>query len=76
MSPEDGRATVPAKATLFCPGCGRQGSALGDWPERVDREADACTLYCPDCGASLTSRPHTGTAGRCTRHPGHAAADD
>ena len=42
------------KTTLFCPHCGHESDADGDW---IVREADGRTVYdCPDCGASVTKR--------------------
>jgi len=77
MSHDDGRAAVPAKATLFCPDCGRRGNARTDWPERVTPTGDR-TRYCPDCGTALTPcTPADFDAPATTPGAGsHAPADD
>ncbi len=54
MSPDASRSTVPAKATLFCPECGRQGNARTDWPERLDCSTGNWLRYCPACGTALS----------------------
>jgi|GEM_PF-1416002 len=48
--PDDG----PAKATLYCPSCGHENPATGDW---LVRERDDRTVYvCPACGETIASR--------------------
>lgn len=55
-SPSLSPATAPrAKSTLFCPDCGHESPADGDWDYRAsDRGA---TTHCPDCGARIADRP-------------------
>lgn len=45
------------KTTLFCPACGHESPADGDWELRA---SDAAVAYhCPVCDTRLTERPTT-----------------
>jgi hypothetical protein len=51
----------PPKATLFCPDCGHEAPATGDWLVRSDpgpdRASDAdAVVSCPDCGTEIATR--------------------
>lgn len=43
------------KGVLFCPVCGHESAADGDW---IVRERSDRTAYeCPECAATITTRP-------------------
>ncbi|WP_380676811.1 hypothetical protein [Salinigranum sp. GCM10025319] len=46
-----------AKSTLFCPDCGHESHAAGDWSVRTSAERVA--IHCPSCGARVDERPRT-----------------
>lgn len=61
------------KSVLFCPECGHESTATGDW---VVSERDGRTDYdCPDCGATVTTRTVPGTGHR-DRSAVETPADD
>jgi predicted RNA-binding Zn-ribbon protein involved in translation (DUF1610 family) len=59
MAPPTNRPAAVAsprpKNTLFCPECGHESPADGDW--RVRTAASDTELACPVCGAAVTRRP-------------------
>ncbi|QPV64448.1 hypothetical protein I7X12_07500 [Halosimplex litoreum] len=51
----------PPKGTLFCPDCGHESPATGDWIVRSDpgsdRVSDGDTVVsCPDCETEIATR--------------------
>jgi DNA-directed RNA polymerase subunit RPC12/RpoP len=51
----------PPKATLFCPDCGHEAPATGDWVVRNDPGSDRASdgdavVSCPDCEAEIAIR--------------------
>ena len=45
---------APAKTTLYCPACGHESPASGDW---LVRERDDRPVYvCPACGETIATR--------------------
>lgn len=50
-------ATHRPKATLFCPECGHESPADGDWDVRQRGTRDQ--LACPQCATTVTARPST-----------------
>ena len=63
VSPSDRAGSVPPrapqetppKAALFCPRCGHESPADGDWVLTLCSEA--VEVRCPDCRCLLTTRP-------------------
>jgi predicted RNA-binding Zn-ribbon protein involved in translation (DUF1610 family) len=52
---ESRTGTSHLKATLFCPRCGHESPADGDWSVQ---EVDGVAAYvCPECGREITRRP-------------------
>jgi predicted RNA-binding Zn-ribbon protein involved in translation (DUF1610 family) len=52
---ESHAGTSQRKTTLFCPQCGHESPADGDW---AVSEADGHDAYvCPECGATIAERP-------------------
>lgn len=47
---------VPAKATLFCPGCQHQSRYDGDWSTVASRRF--VRYQCPECGTEITKQPN------------------
>jgi len=47
--------TSHAKATLFCPRCGHESPADGDWS--VCEAGGVATYVCPDCEREIAERP-------------------
>lgn len=49
----------PPKATLWCPECGHESAADGDWQahEHCSGGSERRTLVCPDCGTAVVSQP-------------------
>ncbi|MFB6087555.1 MAG: hypothetical protein ABEJ85_03450 [Haloarculaceae archaeon] len=43
-----------SKAVLFCPECGHESPAAGDWV--VHEETDGTVYDCPTCGTTITTR--------------------
>ena len=52
-----GSEAGPPKATLFCPECGHESEATGDWEARERRERTV--LVCPSCGSDVATRGRT-----------------
>lgn len=57
--PEGDRYDGAPKTQLYCPVCGHESPADGDWVDvRTDGEDDERMLVtCPDCGLTITERP-------------------
>jgi len=47
--------TSHVKATLFCPRCGHESPADGDWS--VCEAGGVATYVCPDCEREIAERP-------------------
>jgi hypothetical protein len=45
------------KAVLFCPECGHEGHATGDWKTKDDYVAGRRAIVCPECSTAVTERP-------------------
>jgi len=60
-APSTNEREPPPKATLFCPDCGHESPARGDWVVR-DAETDSdltsagAVLRCPVCEATVATR--------------------
>jgi transcription elongation factor Elf1 len=52
--PRSNDDSAPPKAVLFCPDCGHESAATGDWV--VDEREGRCVYRCPDCGAEIATR--------------------
>ena len=46
-------AEPPPKSTLFCPDCGHESDATGDWT--VSEETAETVISCPDCGTEIAT---------------------
>ena len=44
----------PAKTTLYCPACGHESPANGDW--LVEEREDRTVTVCPACGEAIATR--------------------